>query len=106
MEYSLILMESIMVICEFFKINFQKYSDLGAYIHFLMGFALETFFFHGVACQIVQLELENLGFQTEFHPIPVDSKVKEDTTWEGVKNKYWHMDSYYLPVALFKPQSK
>mmetsp|Transcript_21503 Transcript_21503/g.27467 ORF Transcript_21503/g.27467 Transcript_21503/m.27467 type:complete len:293 (+) Transcript_21503:113-991(+) len=89
-----------------FQNKLPKILRPGGIYSFFNGLCPGNIFFHGVACQIVQLELENLGFQTEFHPIPVDSKVKEDTTWEGVKNKYWHMDSYYLPVALFKPQSK
>ena len=51
-----------------------------------------------VYCQLVSLELANLGFSTQFIPLPVKDCLAEET-WEGVRRKYWQLDTYYLPVS-------
>ncbi|XP_008780894.1 protein arginine N-methyltransferase 2 [Phoenix dactylifera] len=55
-------------------------------------------FFHVVYCQLVSLELGNLGYSTQFIPLPVKDCLAEEV-WEGVKHKYWQLDTYYLPVC-------
>ncbi|PKA54274.1 Potassium channel KOR2 [Apostasia shenzhenica] len=55
-------------------------------------------FFHVVYCQLVALELENLGYSTQFIPLPVKDCLSEEI-WKGVKHKYWQLDTYYLPVC-------
>ncbi|PIN12411.1 Guanidinoacetate methyltransferase [Handroanthus impetiginosus] len=55
-------------------------------------------FFHVVYCQLVALELDNLGYSTQLIPLPVKDCLGEET-WEGVKHKYWQLDTYYLPVC-------
>ncbi|KAK6160628.1 hypothetical protein DH2020_004009 [Rehmannia glutinosa] len=47
---------------------------------------------------LVTLELENLGYSTQLIPLPVKDCLGEET-WEGVKHKYWQLDTYYLPVC-------
>lgn len=54
------------------------------------------------ACQCVKLQLQQLGFDTEF--LPCQIQVKE-SSWDGVRRKYWHgRDTYYLPRATWNPQ--
>ncbi|KAK1317668.1 hypothetical protein QJS10_CPA05g01279 [Acorus calamus] len=55
-------------------------------------------FFHVVYCQLVALELGNLGYSTQFIPLPVKDCL-EEKIWEGVKHKYWQLDTYYLPLC-------
>ncbi|KAG0468842.1 hypothetical protein HPP92_018170 [Vanilla planifolia] len=55
-------------------------------------------FFHVVYCELVALELGNLGYSTQFIPLPVKDCLPEDI-WKGVKHKYWLMDTYSLPVS-------
>ena len=42
-------------------------------------------------------ELASLGLSTEFVPLPIN--VTDPKIWEGVRNKYWQLDTYFLPVC-------
>ena len=70
----------------------------GGTYSFFNGMCPDNVFFQGVACQVVQLELEQLGLATEFRPVklaPLHGKV-----WEGVKRRYWHdREEYFMPVS-------
>lgn len=68
---------------------------------FFNGLAPDNIFFHGVACQCVKLQLAKLGLDTEFAPCEI--KVDE-SAWKGVRRKYWHMDTYYLPICTWKKE--
>ncbi|XP_073032643.1 protein arginine N-methyltransferase 2 [Primulina eburnea] len=70
----------------------------GGIYSFFNGFCGSNAFFHMVYCQLVALELEHLGYFTQLIPLPVKDCLGEDT-WEGVKHKYWQLDTYYLPVC-------
>jgi hypothetical protein len=68
---------------------------------FFNGLAPDNIFFHGVACQCVQLQLSSLGLDCEF--LPCEIQVK-DEVWEGIRRRYWHgRDTYYLPRAVWNP---
>ncbi|THU46790.1 hypothetical protein C4D60_Mb09t08600 [Musa balbisiana] len=69
----------------------------GVYSYF-NGLCGDNAFFHVVYCQLVALELGNLGYSTQFIPLPVKDCLTEEV-WEGVKRKYWQLDTYYLPVC-------
>jgi protein arginine N-methyltransferase 2 len=63
---------------------------------FFNGLAPDNLFFHGVACQVIKLQLSTLGLDTEF--LQCEIQVNDDSVWEGVRRKYWHnRDVYYLP---------
>lgn len=64
---------------------------------FFNGLAPDNPFFHAVYCQIVELEMLDLGLETTFVPLPVDTKDKR--IWAEVKNRYWWNDTYFLPVC-------
>mmetsp|Transcript_13312 Transcript_13312/g.27174 ORF Transcript_13312/g.27174 Transcript_13312/m.27174 type:complete len:381 (-) Transcript_13312:18-1160(-) len=78
-------------------------ADGGVY-SFFNGLCPDNIFFHGVACNVVSLNLTSLGFNVEF--VACDIKVK-DEAWEGVRRKYWHFDNYFLPICkLVKKDGK
>lgn len=54
-------------------------------------------FFHSVYCVIVERELARLGFETQFVRLPIN--VSDERIWAGVRNRYWRLDAYYLPVC-------
>ncbi|XAR48404.1 Guanidinoacetate N-methyltransferase [Bertholletia excelsa] len=70
----------------------------GGIYSFFNGLCGSNAFFHVVYCQLVSLELENLGYSTQLVPLPVKDCLGEEV-WKGVKHKYWQLDTYYLPVC-------
>ncbi|KAG6644333.1 protein arginine N-methyltransferase 2 [Carya illinoinensis] len=70
----------------------------GGIYSFFNGLCGGNAFFHVVYCHLVSLELENLGYSTQLIPLPVKDCLGEEV-WEGVKQKYWQLDTYYLPVC-------
>ncbi|KAL6894017.1 hypothetical protein ACP4OV_008115 [Aristida adscensionis] len=74
----------------------------GIYSYF-NGLCGDNAFFHVVYCQLVALELANLGYSTQFIPLPVKDCLSEEI-WKGVKQKYWQLDTYHLPVC--QPESE
>ncbi|OVA17069.1 Ankyrin repeat [Macleaya cordata] len=72
---------------------------------FFNGLCGGNAFFHVVYCQLVSLELGNLGYSTQYIPLPVKDCLGEEV-WEGVKHKYWQLDTYYLPVCQSSEDSE
>ncbi|KAF5461918.1 hypothetical protein F2P56_017978 [Juglans regia] len=70
----------------------------GGIYSFFNGLCGGNAFFHVVYCHLVSLELENSGYSTQLIPLPVKDCLGEEV-WEGVKQKYWQLDTYYLPVC-------
>ncbi|KAL5559144.1 hypothetical protein UlMin_035355 [Ulmus minor] len=70
----------------------------GGIYSFFNGLCGGNAFFHVVYCHLVSLELENLGYSTQLIPLPVKDCLGKEV-WEGVKHKYWQLDTYYLPVC-------
>ncbi|XP_002510120.2 protein arginine N-methyltransferase 2 [Ricinus communis] len=70
----------------------------GGIYSFFNGLCGGNAFFHVVYCNLVSLELENLGYSTQLIPLPVKDCLAEEV-WEGVRHKYWQLDTYYLPVC-------
>uniref|UniRef100_A0A7S1B6W4 RMT2 domain-containing protein n=1 Tax=Corethron hystrix TaxID=216773 RepID=A0A7S1B6W4_9STRA len=65
---------------------------------FFNGLAPDNIFFHGVACQCVKLQLSGIGFNVEFATCDIDVS---DEAWKGVRRKYWHNCTYYLPIITW-----
>lgn len=63
------------------------------------GLAPDNLFFHGVACNCVKIQLSHLGLETEFAQCEIQVKEEE---WKGVRRKYWHGETYYLPIVSWK----
>ncbi|KAI3688938.1 hypothetical protein L2E82_46884 [Cichorium intybus] len=77
----------------------------GGIYSFFNGLCGGNAFFHVVYCQLVSLELESLGYSTQLIPLPVKDCLGEEV-WEGVKHKYWQLDTYYLPVCEYSEESE
>lgn len=77
----------------------------GGIYSFFNGLCGGNPFFHIVYCQLVSLELESLGYSTQLIPLPVKDCLGE-SVWEGVKQKYWQLDTYYLPVCQSMSESE
>lgn len=41
--------------------------------------------------------LRRQGLETQFVELPIN--VSDPAVWEGVKLRYWELDTYYLPVV-------
>jgi len=66
---------------------------------FFNGLAPDNIFFHGVACQCVKVQLEQMGFEVEFAQCEIQVDEKE---WNGVRRKYWFgRETYYLPIITW-----
>ncbi|KAL9348922.1 hypothetical protein Peur_060288 [Populus x canadensis] len=70
----------------------------GGIYSFFNGLCGGNAFFHVVYCNLVSLELEHLGYSTQLIPLPVKDCLGEEV-WQGVRHKYWQLDTYYLPVS-------
>lgn len=87
----------------------QILNHNGIYSYF-NGLCPRNVFFHAVCCEVVKLELEHTGFQVHFEGVNVESlmtkenNVHEEVTWKGIKDKYWFMDTYYVPICIFKKE--
>eukprot|EP00939_MAST-03C_sp_MAST-3C-sp1_P001982 g1982.t1 len=81
-------------------VQLPKLLKPGGLYSFFNGLCPHNVFFQGVMCQIVKLELAELGLSTQFIPVPVNSSPDSDT-WKGVKRKYFHNDTYFLPICHF-----
>ena len=68
---------------------------------FFNGMCPFNVFFQGVACAVVQLELQALGLSTAFEAIEINTPQGDDKAWEGVRRTYFHNNTYYLPHAIF-----
>ena len=69
----------------------------GVYSYF-NGLAPDNIFFHTVYCRLAGKELAQLGFETEFEVVPIDTNSSD--IWEGVKRRYWWGDTYFLPTCV------
>ncbi|GAB2269626.1 hypothetical protein Dimus_004551 [Dionaea muscipula] len=81
-----------------FHQHLPRLLKTGGIYSFFNGLCGDNAFFHVVYCHLVSLELENLGFSTQLIPLPVKACLTEDV-WKGVRQKYWQLDTYYLPVC-------
>ena len=57
----------------------------------------DNVFFLGVACEVVKIELAQMGFSSEFHAVDID--VADDAIWEGTAFRYFQSNQYYLPLC-------
>lgn len=70
---------------------------------FYNGMCPDNVFFHAVACEVVRLRLLRLGLACSFRPMPV--RGDDPKLWQGVRDRYWHFDTYYLPEVLRLPET-
>lgn len=69
----------------------------GGVYSFFNGLAPDNAFFHAVYAEIVTREMAAMGLEAQFVTLPIGAL--RDKTWDGVRNRYWWSDVYYLPVC-------
>ncbi|ORY12652.1 arginine N-methyltransferase 2 [Clohesyomyces aquaticus] len=50
--------------------------------------------------KIVEMDLFEAGFDTEWETVPVPD-LDSEREWDGVRRKYWVLDKYKLPTCVF-----
>lgn len=77
------------------KVCYDVYTKV-SYIHY--HYLLRRSSNHSL--QIVEMELFEAGFDTEWEELPIPD-LDADGEWEGVRRKYWVLDTYRLPTCKF-----
>ncbi|CAG8493447.1 9908_t:CDS:10 [Ambispora leptoticha] len=76
--------------------NFLKNEGIYSFFN---GLGATNPFFHDVYCQIVEMHLADVGLKTKFIEVKIDPS--DDEIWNGVKGRYWTLDTYRLPICEF-----
>eukprot|EP00743_Colponemidia_sp_Colp-15_P006741 GILK01007268.1.p1 GENE.GILK01007268.1~~GILK01007268.1.p1 ORF type:complete len:388 (+),score=76.43 GILK01007268.1:49-1164(+) len=58
--------------------------------------------FHDVYCRVAELDLADYGLSTQYVCVEMDSL--QNQIWDGVKRKYWSLETYNLPICKFIEQ--
>jgi hypothetical protein len=58
----------------------------------------------GDGFQVLQIQLQQLGFASEFLQCDIDSG--NDATWKDVAFRYFSGSTYYLPVITWLPDAE
>jgi protein arginine N-methyltransferase 2 len=72
----------------------------GGKFGFFNGMGADRQVCYDVYNNIVEMDLHEAGFDTEWESIAV-SDLEAEGEWEGVKRKYWALDTYKLPTCSF-----
>ena len=72
----------------------------GGKFGFFNGMGADRQVVYDVYNKIVEFDLFEAGFDTEWETIPV-SDLDEKGEWEGVRRKYWVLKDYKLPTCSF-----
>lgn len=72
----------------------------GGKFGFFNGMGADRQVCYDVYNKIVEIDLFEAGFDTEWETIPVPD-LDSEGEWEGVKRKYWVLDKYKLPICSF-----
>jgi protein arginine N-methyltransferase 2 len=72
----------------------------GGRFGFFCGMGADRQIAYDVYNKIVEFDLFEAGFDTEWDTIPVPN-LKEQGEWQGVKRSYWNLKNYKLPTCSF-----
>lgn len=72
----------------------------GGKFGFFAGMGADRQVAYDVYNKIVEMDLFEAGFDTEWETIPVPN-LDEQGEWEGVRRKYWVLEEYKLPTCSF-----
>lgn len=65
---------------------------------FFHGLAGTNRFFYDVYTRVAELDLREVGLETEWETIPVELEDREEV-WRGIKREYWTSDHFRLPIC-------
>ncbi|KAL7314657.1 Arginine N-methyltransferase 2 [Mucor circinelloides] len=77
-------------------------NENGIYTWF-NGLGATNQFFQDIYCNISEIDLREFGLSTEYIDMPI-STWAEQGVWDGVRQKYWVLDTYKLPICKFLEQ--
>ena len=72
----------------------------GGKFGFFNGMGADRQVAYDVYCKIVEMDLFEAGFDTEWDKVTVPD-LDEQGEWEGVRRKYWVLKEYRLPTCAF-----
>lgn len=72
----------------------------GGRFGFFNGMGADRQVCYDVYTKIVEMDLFEAGFDTEWEDIPVPD-LQEAGEWDGVRRRYWALDKYKLPTCSF-----
>ena len=68
-------------------------------------------FFHGLGAdrrvcydvytKVAEMDLFEAGYDVRWVDVAVDERLRGAGTWEGVRRRYWDLETYRLPVCGF-----
>ncbi|KAF2742661.1 arginine N-methyltransferas-like protein [Sporormia fimetaria CBS 119925] len=72
----------------------------GGKFGFFNGMGADRQVCYDVYGKVVEMDLFEAGFDTEWETIPIPD-LESEGEWDGVRRKYWALDSYRLPTCAF-----
>ncbi|KAL1646316.1 Arginine N-methyltransferase 2 [Diplodia intermedia] len=85
---------------EFFSEHVIGLLDSEGRFGFFNGLGADRKICYDVYSKVVELDLFEAGFDTEWEEIPIPD-LDANGEWEGVRRKYWVLDTYRLPTCKF-----
>ncbi|KAF2147561.1 uncharacterized protein K452DRAFT_218042 [Aplosporella prunicola CBS 121167] len=83
---------------DFFTEHVIALLDAEGRFGFFNGLGADRKVCYDVYTKIVEMDLFEAGFDTEWEEIPIPD-LDKDGEWEGVRRKYWVLDTYRLPTC-------
>ena len=83
----------------FFSDSVIGLLDDGGKWGFFNGLGADRQICYDVYTKVVEMDLFEAGFDTEWETLPVEKVGDEE--WQGVKRRYWALEEYKLPICTF-----
>lgn len=84
---------------DFFSDSVVGLLDERGKLGFFNGLGADRQICYDVYGKVVEMDLFEAGFDTEWETLPVESLGEEE--WQGVKRRYWTLREYRLPICTF-----
>eukprot|EP00055_Hartaetosiga_balthica_P009856 m.40401 g.40401 ORF g.40401 m.40401 type:complete len:359 (-) comp6924_c0_seq1:839-1915(-) len=80
-----------------FHVHLPKLLKRGGVYTFFNGICPESVFLHSVACEVLKVQLEGLGFATRYHKLSIN--CANNDIWKNVKFRYFESNTYNFPIV-------
>ncbi|KAI9886242.1 MAG: Golgi-to-ER vesicle coat component [Watsoniomyces obsoletus] len=68
---------------------------------FFNGLGADRRVCYDVYTKVLELDLYEAGFEVDWVDVPVPEEIRRDEYWDGVRRKYFNVDTYRLPICRF-----
>lgn len=85
---------------EFFSEHVIALLDPNGHFGFFNGLGADRQICYDVYTQVVEMDLFDAGLDTAFKDIDIPN-LDEKGEWEGVRRRYWALDTYRMPTCKF-----